>query len=195
MTLARHEFHAEIRRTSIAFCLLLFLSFLVFFFLPELREKAIGDITEMFMQKELVTPEGQISFLGLFFNNAQACLMAMLWGLIPYVFLPSLPLGINAVLLGIMAAHAVHMHKTVFFLMGILPHGIFEIPAMILSFAMGLYVCGQMTRRCKKDKNAISFTENLVLISRFFFLILIPILIIAAALETWVTPLFLQFFI
>lgn len=190
----QNDLYAEIRRTSIAFILLIFLSLIVCLFLPELREKAVGQITELFMQKELVSPEGNVSFLGLFVNNASACLMAMLWGLIPYVSLPALALGTNAILLGIMAAHAIHMHKTLFFLVGILPHGIFEFPAMILAFALGLYVCGQMTRRCKKDKSAYSFLQNLVFISCTFVLLLIPLLIIAAALEAWVTPLLLQLF-
>lgn len=185
--------YTETYRTTIAFILLMFIAFAACLFLPDLREKAIEQISALFAQKELTTAEGNISFLALFTNNAYACLFSMLWGLVPFAFLPALALGTNAMLLGVMAAHAVHQNRMLFLLVGVLPHGIFEIPAMILAFAMGFYVCGQMTRRCKKDKSAHSFVECLILISRLFFMTLVPILVIAAAIETWITPLLLQF--
>ena len=185
----------EIRRVSLAFVILILIGFWASYLSPELLEIAMERIHELFAAKNLVSPQGTISFLGLFTNNAWACVFIMLYGLIPFAYLPALALGTNAIMMGVMAADSLKRGVMLPFLVGILPHGIFEIPAMLLSFAMGLYVCGQMTRRCKKDKSAHSFSENLLRISRFFFLILVPVLLLAAVIEAWVTPVLLQLFV
>ena len=38
------------------------------------------------------------------------------------------------------------------YLVGILPHGIFELPALVLFCAAGLYLCSRVTARVRGDK-------------------------------------------
>lgn len=187
-------FSSEVHRSAIAFLLLIGVSLIACLFLPELREKAIGQIFDLMAGKDLMTPDGRISFFALFANNMQACIITMLYGLIPFAYLVALPMGINAILLGVLAADAVANGSLSTFLLAILPHGIVELPALVLAFAMSAYVCGQMTRRCRKDKTAHSLLECMVLISRFLFIVLIPMLLAAALLEAWVTPMLLMLF-
>ena len=184
----------EVRRTAISFLALIAISLAVFLALPELRERTIDQIINLMLSKDVLTDSGQISFLALFANNLQACVFIMLYGLFPYISFPALPLGINAGMLGVMAAHAIASGQVLPFLVGVLPHGIIELPAMVLAISMGLYVCGQVTRRCRQDKTARSFLECLVLISRFLFLLLVPMLVVAALIEAWVTPALLTLF-
>lgn len=184
----------EFFRAAIAFLILVLLAFLACTISPDLRNTIVSQIMQLFSMKELMTDTGRISFLALFANNLQACIFTMLYGLLPYIKLPALALGMNAGILGVLLSLSLAEGNVLLFFVGILPHGVFELPALILAFSMGLYVCGQMTRRCKKDKNALSFTANLVLISRLLFLILVPLLVIAAMVEAWVTPALLLLF-
>ena len=69
-----------------------------------------------------------------------------------------------------------------------------ELPCLVLAFGMGLYVCEQMTRRCRGDKTARSLVDCLVCTSHFLFLALLPLLFLAAMLEAWVTPALLLLF-
>lgn len=185
---------SEIHRSAIAFCILIVLFFAANLLLPELRQWAMDQILSIMMGKDLTTPSGNLSFLALFVNNMQACIFTMLYGLLPYLRLPAMALGINAGLIGVLAASSIAEGKSLLFLVSIVPHGLFELPALILAFGMGLYVCGQMTQRCKKDKSAHSLLDCLVLISRFLFLVLVPLLLVAALVEAWVTPLLMLLF-
>ena len=73
-----------------------------------------------------------------------------------------------------------------------MPHGIFELPALVLAFSMGLYVCGQVTRRCRHDETALPLWDCVPLMSWLLLLVLIPLLAVAAAMEAYVTPLLLS---
>ena len=81
------------------------------------------------------------------------------------------------------------------YLAAVIPHGIFELPALILAFATGLYVCGQVTRLCRRDKEALHVWDCLLLMSRVLFLALLPLLAAAAVVEAYVTPLVASLFL
>jgi stage II sporulation protein M len=143
-----------------------------------------------------VVEAGTLSPVDLFVNNLRATLFTMLYGLIPFLQLPALALGLNAMMLGVLAAWYVSEGISLaVYLAALIPHGIFEIPALILAFAMGLYVCGQLTRRCRKDESALHLWDCLVQISRVLLLIEIPLLVVAALMEAYVTPVFASLFI
>jgi len=101
---------------------------------------------------DLTDGAGNLSPLLLLANNLRAYAVTMLYGLIPFVRLPALALGVNAVLLGGLAAcYAATDTTMLLYAASLLPHGIFELPALILAFSMGLYICGHLTRRCRRD--------------------------------------------
>lgn len=185
---------SEVHRSAIAFFLLILITLAANLLLPNLREWATDQILSIMTGKDLTTPSGNLSFVLLFVNNMQACIFTMLYGLLPFLRLPAMALGINAALIGVLGASSIAQGKSLLFLVSIVPHGLFELPALILAFAMGLYVCGQMTRRSKKDKSARSLLDCLALISRFLFLVLVPLLFVAALIEAWVTPMLMLLF-
>ena len=74
------------------------------------------------------------------------------------------------------------------YLAALIPHAIFEIPAMLLAFGVGLYVCGQVTRRLRGNEQTRSITSCLSLMGQTLLLALAPLLLAAAFVEAYVTP-------
>lgn len=179
----------EVKRSAMAFCILAVLAFGVSLALPDLRARAVALILNTMDGIGAVKEDGTLSALGIFSNNLRACAFTMIYGLLPFIQLPALALGINAMLLGVLAAWYVSEGLSLLaYFAALLPHGILELPALILAFAMGLYVCGHLTRRCRRDENALHIWDCLVLISRLLLLVLIPLLAAAALVEAYVTP-------
>lgn len=186
----------EVKRSAIAFPLLAVLAFFICMFLPELREQLVALVMDTISGIGAIKEDGTLSALGIFSNNLQACAFTMVYGLIPFLQLPALALGINAMLLGVLAAWYVSEGLSLLaYLAALLPHGILELPALILAFSMGLYVCGHLTRRCRRDKSALHVWDCLVLISRMLLLVLIPLLAVAAVTEAYVTPVIASLFL
>ncbi|WP_298022429.1 stage II sporulation protein M [uncultured Dysosmobacter sp.] len=181
--------NGEVKRTAIAFPLLAVLAFALCMFLPDLRTQLVKLVLDAMDGLHVVEEDGSLSALGLFSNNLRACAFTMVYGLIPFLYLSAMALGINAMLLGILAAWYLSEGVSMLgYLAAIVPHGIFELPALVLAFAMGLYVCGQLTRRCRRDSSALHVWDCLVLISRMLLLVLIPLLAVSAVVEAYVTP-------
>lgn len=179
----------ECKRSAIAFCILTLLAFCACLTLPDLRTRAVTLILDTMNGIDAVKDDGTFSAPAIFSNNLRACAFTMVYGLLPFLQLPALALGVNALLLGVLAAWYVSEGFSILaYLAALLPHGILELPALILAFSMGLYVCGHLTRRCRGDENALRLWDCLVLISRLLLLVLIPLLAAAAAVEAYVTP-------
>lgn len=186
----------EVQRSATAFCVLVVLAFGVSLALPDLRDRAVALVLETMNGIGAVKEDGTLSALGIFLNNLRACAFTMVYGLIPFLQLPALALGVNALLLGVLAAWYVSEGLSLLaYLAALLPHGILELPALILAFAMGLYVCGHLTRRCRKDENTLHLWDCLVQISRMLLLVLVPLLAAAALVEAYVTPVVASLFL
>ena len=137
----RNGYEAEVRRAAIAF-FLVFLAFGVCLAVPELRLGFSAYLQHLFQGMDLTDGAGNLSPLLLLANNLRACAVTMLYGLIPFVRLPALALGVNAVLLGGLAAcYAATDTTMLLYAASLLPHGIFELPALILAFS--LTACGK----------------------------------------------------
>lgn len=188
--------NGEVKRTAIAFPLLAVLAFAACMVLPDLRAKLVNLVLDTMNGLNVMEEDGSLSALGLLSNNVRACAFTMVYGLIPFLHLPAMALGVNAMLLGVLAAWYVSEGVSMLgYLAAIVPHGIFELPALVLAFAMGLYVCGQLTRRCRRDESALHVWDCLVLISRMLLLVLIPLLAVSAVVEAYVTPVIASLFI
>lgn len=179
----------EVKRSAIAFVTIWVLLFAACMIFPDLRAR-LGERMFSTLNSLRVSDEnGGISALALFFNNLEATAFIMLYGLLPFIQLPALALGINAMMLGVMAAwYASEGISLLAYLAALLPHGVLELPALFLAFGTGLYICGQLSRRCRKDQTALSLWECLVLASRILLSVLVPLLAAASVVEAYVTP-------
>ena len=180
----------EVQRSAIVFPLLILISFGVCMVFPALRENLLGYVLSSMDGTGAIKDDGTLSALALFSNNLGATAFIMAYGLIPFIQLPALALGVNARVIGVMAAwYLTEGYSMLGFLASILPHGLLEFPALILAFAMGLFVCGQLTRRLfRKDESALHVWDCLVLMSRMLLLVLFPLLAGAALIEAYITP-------
>lgn len=179
----------EVRRSAIAFVAIWLLFFAVCAFVPSLRTTLADMMLSTLNAKDLSDAGGNISALALFLNNLEATAFIMLYGLLPFIQLPALALGMNAMMLGVMAAwYAAEGISPLAYLAALLPHGVLELPALFLAFGTGLYICGQLTRRCRKDASARSVWACLSLSSQMLLSVLVPLLLVASFVEAYVTP-------
>ena len=133
----------------------------------------------------------------LFRNNTIACIIAVVSGFVPFLFLPVITLFVNAAVLGVLGGVYQNMGMSVagMYVFGIMPHGIFELPAILLSLAMGIRLCYCLVRRiCEGRYNRGIVKETLTGALRTFMLVIIPLLIIAALIESQLTPILLMKF-
>ena len=73
------------------------------------------------------------------------------------------------------------------------PHGIFELPALLLAFALGLMLCKRVTRYVRENVKDM-MKPLMANIARVYLMHILPLLIVAAIVETYVTPRFLGLF-
>ena len=179
--------------STAAFFILVVIFFLLGMFVPQVQENFMA-LTEAAMSGA-VSEDGRIDGVFLLTNNITACGMIMLYGFLPFIRFSALAIGTNAMMLGCMAAlYVQNGFSMLTYFAGILPHGILELPAMFLSFAMGLYICDNVSRFFRRDKSACTPWACAVWLARFHLLVLIPLLTGAALLEVYVTPLVMGLF-
>lgn len=180
----------ETGHSAAAFLILAVLACAGCLLIPGLLDLLNGVMGNLTVDLEAVTDEsGNLSAPAVFLSNLQATTFIMLYGLVPFVRLPAMALGLNAVMLGWLAAVYVRSELSLaLYLAALIPHAIFEIPAMLLAFGVGLYVCGQVTRRLRGNEQTRSITSCLSLMGQTLLLALAPLLLAAAFVEAYVTP-------
>lgn len=180
----------ETGRSAAAFLILMVLTCVGCLLIPGLLDLLSGVMGNLTVDLDAVTDEsGNLSALAVFVSNLQATTFIMLYGLLPFVQLPAMALGLNAVLLGWLAAVYVRNGLSLaLYLAALIPHAIFELPAMMLAFGVGLYTCEQLTRRLRGNEETRSVTSCLSLMGQTLLLALAPLLLAAAFVEAYVTP-------
>lgn len=158
---------------------------------PQVLQELWNQVSAMFEQKEIVEG-GEISLISLFFNNVEAGAYSIGLGIIPFLFLPIYSLLVNSMVVGVMGSMMfVSGLGIVPFLAGILPHGIFEIPALVLGISLGIRLCITTIKLIFRKTYPGEFFLNLKGTVRIFFFWMVPLFAVAAVIETYITPLLL----
>mgnify|MGYP000244715511 CR=1 FL=1 len=142
--------------------------------------EGLEDLVELIMN---MTPLEIMLFI--FFNNAIKSLMAFVlglgFGLIPLLFVLS-----NGYILGVVTYLESQENGFTYIFLGIMPHGIIELPMILISAAMGvrmgLNVINSMAGRYVDIKG--EFRQGISIFFRF----IMPMLLLAAGIETFITP-------
>lgn len=154
---------------------------------PDMADSLLAGVIDKFQS---VAPDGEISMIRLFRNNLQASFIGAVSGLIPFLFLPLMGILANSAVMGLVLTIAssagIPAWKALLF--GIAPHGIFELTAVFLCYAMGLSLCWGLTKKITGHGRGFYVKDHLLSCLRLFFVAVIPLLLIAAAIESWVTP-------
>lgn len=163
---------------------------------PDLAETALDAFARQVEQAGVLDEEGGMSVFGLLMNNWRAMLLSAVYGFIPFLFLPVISLLTNGALLGIMASfYLTRRMSMLLFLAGILPHGVFELPALVLSIACGAYLCVNMCRLVTSSPRRIPMVELLGDLLRVLVLLVAPMTVAAAFIECYVTPVVMGLFL
>lgn len=130
----------------------------------------------------------------LFYHNARTTVMFLLLGLVSFGTLGlTLFIGNIALVGGVLgAAHLVGYSPVLAFAAGILPHGIFELSAIILATAAMLRVGAQLVTPQSDRSLGEILLVSLADWLRIFVGIVLPLLAIAALVEIYITPLLIK---
>ena len=190
----RGELSYHLFIATVAFCVMIVLSFILGMVRPSIASGAIQYFANMIKDAGLVDDKGAFSALGIFGNNIRAFVVTACYGFIPFVFLPVVSLALNGAILGLFAAFYVNNGQSLLvYLAGILPHGIFELPALVLAMSCGLYLCRVITDYVRFNRKG-TVKPALANIARVLVLNVLPLTAIAAVIEANVTPLILAHF-
>ena len=110
-----------------------------------------------------------------------AILLGLAVGIVPALFLM-----VNGVVLGVVFILSSHSRGIWLTLLGILPHGVIELAAVFLGTAIGLMLGDHVLKQILKKSEAKIKTE-LARAMRFFAIVIVPMLLIAALIEAFVT--------
>lgn len=188
----REEYGRWVGMTAVAFLVLVVLSYIAGRLFPEIPATILTYFNEVVADSGIVRDDGSFSALALFGNNLRAMVLSTLYGFIPFLYLPALSMGVNAILLGMVASSV--NGQWLLLAAGILPHGIFELPALCLSLAAGLCLCQNINRYIRKNEKGL-MKPLLLNILRVTGLVVIPLLVVAAIMESYVTPAVMQLFV
>ena len=171
--------------TVAVFVLMCVLGYFGFSLKIDAAQEIMRQFAEMIDQKGIISDSGDIKVAALFLNNWKASGISLILGFVPFLFLPVFVLLTNSAVMGASGGKILMNIVT-----GILPHGIFEIPALCISIAMGFqlcrFICSKILDRGRL--NSVSAGTFFINTAKVFLFIVTPMLIIAALVETYITP-------
>lgn len=189
--MAQKEMEEEIVLRGYLYSLQFYLLFVSVFFIGSVVLGYIGFLSELFSElfgslQQLI--EGIIDFTRLspswviflaffsaiFLNNAFICFLNIVTGPLMGI-LPLFSAALNGGLIGWLAREV----GLIVFL-AIAPHGIFELPAYLLSVAIGL----RLAREIFKPKGERQLKKELKNGFKVYLILIVPLLIIAALIES-----------
>jgi stage II sporulation protein M len=132
-------------RNYFLFSLFLFLAvFILGIFVPTFFQEQILDlIKNLIKQTEGLGPLELTGFI--MFNNLKSAFFSMILGIFLGIF-PFLVIIVNGYVLGFVAHSVIDLNGLL--LWRILPHGVFEIPAIMIASGLGLYLGISWIRNC-----------------------------------------------
>jgi stage II sporulation protein M len=163
----------------IYFAVLIFFVFAFLgFFVPlplEMSQQILDYFRELVLKTESYNGIQMISFL--LSNNSMATFIGLFSGVLFGIF-SFFNLILNGFVLGFASNYSVTQNG-VLSLWRLLPHGIFELPAVFISLGLGLKL-GSFVFEKNWKKSLSNYFNNSV---RSYFLIILPLLIVAAFVE------------
>lgn len=138
----------------------------------------------------IMTMNPLLIMLVIFLNNSFVSLLFLVLGLALGV-LPVLFIAFNGYLVGVIAYLVAQEKGMLFILLALLPHGIVELPMVFLAAAIGLRLGYQVFSALIGRPTQIKreFKEGLI----FYFRWILPLLLVAAIIEAFITPFILSF--
>ena len=138
-------------------------------------EEIIKWVSIVMLEMEGLGAFGMVGFI--FWNNLQAGFISILFGSLAGIF-PVFSSAMNGYLIGFVSRHAVEANG-IGVLWRLVPHGIFEIPAILFSMGIGLKLGVDIFTK----KGRESWKKDFVEAMRFFVFVVFPLLLVAGLIE------------
>ena len=162
---------------------------------PDTAMTLLQNFMDQIAESGVIDDEGQMSVFALLMNNWRAMLVSALYGLIPFLFLPLISLLTNGLLMGVMfGIYQANGISLLALLAGLVPHGIFEIPALVFSIACGVRLCRNMCLMVTSSPHKVPFLVLAEDLLRVLVLVIAPLTMVAAFVECYVTPVVMGWF-
>jgi len=173
---------------AIIIIFLLFCATITVGWVGTMQNPAIGEDLMKIFEKEVadqITGKDSAEiFVHLFFNNLEVCLLLFLGGA-SFGILTIFIMSLNGILIGAIMEIVRKDHSVAFVAAAILPHGIFEIPAFILSGALGIMLAQSLIAEWYFGTDTNTDAQKF---ARLFILYALPLIAIAAFIEAFITP-------
>jgi len=155
--------------------------------IPGLLSEDVSALEEL---ADFLSPLPQASvFVFIFIKNVSAVLISLVLSPV-FCLVPVLALIINGGVIGLVSASVIQEKSLGYLLAGLLPHGIFELPAFIIGEAVALSFGAAVTLSLFKKERRKLVLPNVRQNLRYL-VVALALLLPAAIIETYVTPLLL----
>ncbi len=177
---------------AIIITLLLFFSTMCVGWIGSAQNPAVGEQLMELFAKEVagqITKDNPVDMCTkLFSNNLGACILLFLGGA-SFGILTIFIMSINGIVIGAIMEIIHETHSPLFVAAALLPHGIFEIPAFIISGALGVLLAQALIAEWYGEGDT---GKEAARYGRLFLLYVLPLVAIAACVESFITPVIIQ---
>ena len=150
---------------------------------PTLGEDLMQTLNQEVFGKILDDNQIVLCF-NLFLNNLEASIILFLGGA-TFGVLTLIVLSTNGIVIGMVIEVLREQQGLLYILAGVIPHGIFEIPAFVISGGLGLLLAEELLREARGKGDAAEKAKDYSIV---FLKAVIPLLAIAAFVEGFITP-------
>ncbi len=155
------------------------------YFNPGIIDELMGQFEETY---GWIAEESPIMIMWFIFanntlNSFVAMLLGTLFGIWPVIFIL-----VNGFFIGVVVFSSVQEYGILVVLSALLPHGIIELPMIFISASIGLRLGVLAFQKIfNTNENEIRFKYELFSAIKFFVTVIVPVLFIAAIIETFIT--------
>jgi len=188
----RNIVSGEIRFYFKALILLFLISGILGFIIGQASPQAAGEAVMEFIEEFSFLDElNSIQiFILIFVNNMLKSLAALVLGIF-FGIIPVLFVLINGYTIGIILSVIIAESGVGLVLLGTIPHGIFEIPAVIIAASYGVFLGEKFSKKLSGKEPFRPYWQKALC---QFKAVVIPLLFIAAFIETFLAGLILKIF-
>lgn len=153
---------------------------------------AIGEQLLSLFQKEVA---GQLTVTNppdtcakLLANNLEACILLFLGGM-SFGLVTLFILSLNGIVIGAVTEIVSHGHSALFIAAALFPHGIFEIPAFLIAASLGFCMAQSLMGEWYGAGDTTTAAGRY---AKIFLCSVLPLIIVAAIVEAFITPAVIQ---
>lgn len=154
---------------------------------PEIGENLM-KLFEKEVASQILGSDSSEICVKLFINNFETCVLLFLGGA-SFGILTIFIMSLNGIVIGAIMEIIHKDHSWAFIAAALIPHGIFEIPAFIISGALGVLLAQSLIAEWYGGADTAVEAQKL---ARMFLLYVLPLVAVAACVEAFITPVIIQ---